>query len=68
MLPRSIKKYGGTDPEALRKAALDTDIPDGGTIQGYGVKFSPPGSDMAGQNERASLVVMQYMDGRGASY
>ena len=52
VLPRAIKKYGGTDPEALRKAALDTDIPDGGTIQGYGVKFFPPGSEMAGQNER----------------
>ena len=39
VLPRAIKKYGGIDPEALRKAALDTDIPDGGTIQGYGVKF-----------------------------
>ena len=27
VLPRAIKKYGGADPEALRKAALDTDIP-----------------------------------------
>ena len=27
VLPRAIKKYGGVDPEALRKAALDTDIP-----------------------------------------
>ena len=43
VLPRAIKKYGGIDPEALRKAALETDIPDGGTIQGYGVKFFPPG-------------------------
>src|SRR5476649_2642355 len=29
VLPRAIKKYGGIDPEALRKAALDTDIPEG---------------------------------------
>jgi branched-chain amino acid transport system substrate-binding protein len=64
VLPRAIKKYGGTDPEALRKAALDTDIPDGGTIQGYGVKFFPPGSEMAGQNERCSPVVMQYIGGK----
>jgi branched-chain amino acid transport system substrate-binding protein len=63
VLPRAIKKYGGIDPEALRKAALDTDIPVGGTIQGYGVKFFPPGTPMAGQNERASPVVMQYIDG-----
>ena len=32
VLPRAIKKYGGVDAEALRKAALDTDIPIGGTI------------------------------------
>ena len=64
VLPRAIKKYGGVDPEALRKAALDTDIPDGGTIQGYGVKFFPPGTEMAGQNERCSPVVMQYIGGK----
>jgi len=64
VLPRAIKKYGGIDPESLRKAALDTDIPDGGTIQGYGVKFFPPGTEMSGQNERCSPVVMQYIHGK----
>jgi branched-chain amino acid transport system substrate-binding protein len=63
VLPRAIKKHGGFDPEALRKAALETDIPEGGTIQGYGVKFYPPGHQMSGQNERSSPVVMQYVDG-----
>jgi branched-chain amino acid transport system substrate-binding protein len=63
VLPRAIKKYGGYDPEALRKAALETDIPIGGTVQGYGVKFFGPGTPMAGQNERSSPVVMQYIDG-----
>lgn len=60
VLPRAIKKYGGTDAEALRKAALDTDIKVGGTIQGYGVKFNPPGHAMSGQNALSSPVVMQY--------
>ena len=64
VLPRAIKKYGGYDPESLRKAALDCDIPEGGTIQGYGVKFFPPGTPMAGQNERSSPVVMQYVKGK----
>lgn len=64
VLPRAIKKHGGFDPEALRKAALETDIPEGGTIQGYGVKFFPPGHPMSGQNERSSPVVMQYVDGK----
>jgi branched-chain amino acid transport system substrate-binding protein len=64
VLPRAIKKYGGINPEALRQAALDTDIPIGGTIQGYGMKFYPPGHKMAGQNERSIAVVMQYVDGK----
>jgi len=42
VLPVAKDKYGGFDPEAVRKAALDVDIPAGGTIQGYGVKFFPP--------------------------
>ena len=64
ILPRAIKKYGGWDSEALRKAALDSDIPIGGTMQGYGVKFAGPGSPMAGQNERSIAVVMQFVDGK----
>jgi len=63
VLPTAIKKYGGVDPEALRKAALDVDIPVGGTLQGYGVKFLKDGP-MAGQNERSFVVVMQYVNGR----
>ena len=63
VLPRAIKKHGGIDPEALRKASLETDIPVGGTIQGYGVKFNPPGHEMAGQNALSSPVVMQFVDG-----
>jgi branched-chain amino acid transport system substrate-binding protein len=63
VLPRAIRKHGGFGPEALRKAALETDIPEGGTVQGYGVQFNPPGHKMAGQNARSSPVVMQYIKG-----
>ncbi|MBR0793926.1 ABC transporter substrate-binding protein [Bradyrhizobium jicamae] len=59
VLPVAKEKYGSFEPEAIRKAALDVDIPPGGTIQGYGVKFYPPGTPMAGQNERSTPVVMQ---------
>jgi len=59
VLPVAKEKYGGFDPEAVRKAALDVDIPPGGTIQGYGVKFYPPDTPMSGQNERSTPVVMQ---------
>jgi branched-chain amino acid transport system substrate-binding protein len=62
VLPRAIRNHGGFTPDALRQAALATDIPDGGTIQGYGVRFNPPGHPMAGQNSRSTPVVMQYVD------
>ena len=39
VLPRAIKKYGGVNADALAKAARDTDVPDGGTMLGFGVKF-----------------------------
>jgi branched-chain amino acid transport system substrate-binding protein len=62
VLPRAIKKYGGVDGEALRKAALDVDLPDGGTMLGFGVKFAPEDAALAGQNMRAFPVVTQYID------
>jgi branched-chain amino acid transport system substrate-binding protein len=62
VLPRAIKKYGGIDPEALRKASLDTDLPEGGTMLGYGVKFYAEGTPMSGQNERSFPVIIQYVD------
>ena len=62
VLPRAIKKYGGIDPDALRKAALEVDLPEGGTMLGFGVKFHGEGQPMAGQNERSFPVVIQYVD------
>src|SRR3979490_285807 len=38
VLPRAIKKYGGVDPDALRKAALEVDLPEGGAIVGFDAK------------------------------
>ncbi len=62
VLPRAIKKYGGISADALRKAALDTDVPDGGTMLGFGAKFESEDMPMAGQNDRAFPVVIQYID------
>jgi branched-chain amino acid transport system substrate-binding protein len=64
VVPRAIQKHGGFGPDALAAAARETDIPEGGTMQGYGVKFYPPGSPMAGQNERAFPVVFQALEGK----
>jgi len=64
VVPRAIQKHGGFGPEALAKAARETDIPEGGTMQGYGVKFLPAGNPMAGQNERAFPAVFQVVEGK----
>ena len=61
VLPRAIKKYGGIDADALRKAALEVDLPEGGTMLGFGVKFLGDGA-MAGQNDRAFPIIVQYID------
>jgi branched-chain amino acid transport system substrate-binding protein len=63
VLPRAIQKHGGFGPDALAKAARETDIPEGGTMQGYGVKFHPADHPMAGQNMRAIAAVYQVIDG-----
>jgi ABC-type branched-subunit amino acid transport system substrate-binding protein len=62
VLPRAIKQYGGIDSEALRKAALEVDLPEGGTMLGFGVKFGGDGSSAPGQNDRAFPVIIQYID------
>jgi branched-chain amino acid transport system substrate-binding protein len=64
VLPRAIQRHGGWSAEALARAARETDIPEGGTMQGYGVKFYPSGHPMAGQNERAFPAVFQIVEGK----
>src|SRR5262249_2390848 len=63
VLPRAIKKYGGIDADALRKAALEVDLPEGGTMLGFGVHFLGDGA-MAGQNDRPVPTTLQYVDDR----
>jgi branched-chain amino acid transport system substrate-binding protein len=62
VLPRAITKYGGITADDLRQAAMDTDLPEGATMLGFGVKFQGPDAAMAGQNDRAFPVVIQYID------
>lgn len=64
VLPRAISTHGGVSADALARAARETDIPEGGTVQGFGVKFHLPGHRMAGQNERGYPAVLQVVRGR----
>jgi branched-chain amino acid transport system substrate-binding protein len=54
-----LKKAGSLDPQAVRKAALEIDIPDNTTTAGWGVKF-----DEAGQNVRAKIITTQWQEGK----
>lgn len=64
LLDKVVRKTGSLDPEALRKAAMELDIPVGGTPLGWGVSFAPEGDPMQGQNLRAFPVAQQWQDGK----
>lgn len=50
-------------PDGLRDAAMAVDMPAGAEVNGAGLRFGPPGSPDAGQNQRAAGVVWQWQDG-----
>jgi len=52
--------HGAMTSDAIRTAAYAVDVPAGQEINGGGVKFSPPGSPDAGQNQRTVSVVGQW--------
>jgi branched-chain amino acid transport system substrate-binding protein len=53
-----LRKTGGdTDPEKVRAAATSLDVPEFGTVIGWGVKF-----DEQGQNSRSFATVMQWQE------
>jgi branched-chain amino acid transport system substrate-binding protein len=62
VLPLAIREFGGVDADALRKAALAVDLPEGGTMLGFGVKFAGEDMSAPGQNDRAFPVIIQYVD------
>jgi branched-chain amino acid transport system substrate-binding protein len=57
VLPRAVES-GEVTGDSIREAATRTDIPDGGTPQGFGAKFTD-----RGDNERARSYIMQWQDG-----
>lgn len=63
VLPRAISEFDSVDSDSIRAAADATDIPVGGTLQGFGVEFAAVGEPNAGDNIRAFSVIMQWRDG-----
>ena len=59
-LAEAINRAGSTEPEAIRKALLETDIPEEVMITAWGVKFDPE----SGENIKAVNNMAQTQDGK----
>ena len=59
-----LKRAGSQDPEAIVKAARETNISGDDTILRYGIKFAPPGSPNMGQNILSHYFVTQWQEGK----
>ena len=59
----ALAKADSTDPEALKKAILQIDVPMGGTHMGWGLKFQGEKDPEPGQNTRAFAVMNQWQGG-----
>ena len=60
VLADAINRAGSTEPEAIRKALLETDIPEKQLITPWGVKFDPA----TGENILATDVMAETLDGK----
>jgi len=62
ILAEVLKKTGGDlNPDKVRAAALSLDIPVGGTINGWGVKFQDNGQNAP---DRVQHYILQWQDGK----
>lgn len=60
VLADAINRAGATDPESIRKALMETDIPKEKIFLSWnGIKF-----DENGLNEKANAINVQYLDGK----
>ena len=64
LLDNVLRKAGSLDPDKVHAAAAAVDVPNGGTVLGWGVKFAPEGDPMRGQNVRAFPVGQQWQNGK----
>jgi branched-chain amino acid transport system substrate-binding protein len=59
-----LPKAGSLDPDAVRKVALQVEIPAGTTLLGHGVKFAGEGHPHQGNNLIAHACIEQWQDGQ----
>lgn len=65
VLPRALENTGAVETAAILEAAMATDLQEGQSPQGFGVKFVPAtaGDNSSGDNERGVASVMQWSNG-----
>jgi branched-chain amino acid transport system substrate-binding protein len=62
ILAKVLEKTGGDlNPDKFRAAVMSLDIPVGGMVNGWGVKFQENGQNM---NERVQHYMLQWQDGK----
>ncbi len=64
LLTEVLPKAGSMDPEKIRQAFLQVDLPYGSLPNGLGVKYLPPEDPNAGLNARRLAGVQQWQDGK----
>lgn len=57
-----LPKVGSIDPEKIRQAALELDLPPEDTVFGVGCKFAPPDHPKAGLNLKCRPMIGQWFD------
>lgn len=53
-----LPQAGSTDPDKIRAAAMNANVPTGSSINGWGLKF-----DETGQNTLSSVIIVQWQNG-----
>jgi len=64
LLTEVLPKAGSIDPEKIRQAFLQVDLPFGSLPNGLGVKYLPPEDPNAGLNARRLAGVQQWQGGK----
>jgi branched-chain amino acid transport system substrate-binding protein len=59
-----LPKAPSLEPDKVKEAAMELDLPDGSMANGCGVKFIPHDQEDGGRNARSFAVVLQWQDGK----
>ncbi|MCK5553927.1 MAG: hypothetical protein KAJ09_12330, partial [Deltaproteobacteria bacterium] len=64
VMPLALKNYGEINADTLAKAFREIDVPPSRDPRNWGAKYAPPEHEIAGQNLRAMMTLLQRVDGK----